>query len=385
MATSQRHVNYVLRPAVINAAQELFPYAVQVALEMGVRPNAVAPQGTVERWLGQVRAALRTVWDKITRKPELFKSQDLVNLAFGIAQRENPAYAGGLDGVLEQGDAEKAQMLQGEPVAVLVHRDQNTQRMYLHSVALKENLLKPSVSAVDAKASERGSATTSGDVSTVANAVQQGKAATADVARELNRLLTLDVKPPGGVQFSRAADIDSSMGAMTPMPVNTGLKICARASTLKPLTPAPTPWTSARTQTQTLPRNSWYWRALRQMVMLAAKGLIGRHLNWPTKAVKHTLRGRVNGKAPLHTEGRAGRGRTGWPQSYNPSILDELDTARAFACMAGCGARGGDVLAFHMATTGDEFIEAAKALGCWIDDGQPSTSTSRPHCRRARR
>ena len=45
----------------------------------------------------------------------------------------------------------------------------------------------------------------------------------------------------------------------------------------------------------------------------------------------------------------------------------------AFACMAGCGARGGDVLAFHMATTGDEFIEAAKALGAWIDDGRPTT------------
>lgn len=79
------------------STQELFPYAVQVALEMGVRPNAVAPQGTVERWLGQVRAALRTVWEKITRKPELFKSQDLVNLAFGIAQRENPATGTSLD------------------------------------------------------------------------------------------------------------------------------------------------------------------------------------------------------------------------------------------------------------------------------------------------
>lgn len=79
------------------STQELFPYAVQVALEMGVRPNAVAPQGTVERWLGQVRAALRTVWEKITRKPELFKSQDLVNLAFGIAQRENLATGTSLD------------------------------------------------------------------------------------------------------------------------------------------------------------------------------------------------------------------------------------------------------------------------------------------------
>lgn len=45
----------------------------------------------------------------------------------------------------------------------------------------------------------------------------------------------------------------------------------------------------------------------------------------------------------------------------------------AFACMAGCGARGGDVLAYHMAQHGQEFVEAAKALGAWIDDGRPTT------------
>ena len=44
----------------------------------------------------------------------------------------------------------------------------------------------------------------------------------------------------------------------------------------------------------------------------------------------------------------------------------------AFACMAGCGARGGDVLAYHMAQHGLEFVEAAKALGAWIDDGRPA-------------
>ena len=78
-------------------------------------------------------------------------------------------------------------------VTVLVRRDHNTQRMYLHSVSLKENLLKPRVSSVDAKkASERSGSTSSGEVSTLANGVQQGKAATEDVARELNRLLTLD-------------------------------------------------------------------------------------------------------------------------------------------------------------------------------------------------
>lgn len=82
---------------VVYSSQELFPYAVQVALEMGVKPSLLAKPGTVARWLGQVRAALREVWDKITRKPDLFNAQDLVNLAFGIAQRENPAHSGELD------------------------------------------------------------------------------------------------------------------------------------------------------------------------------------------------------------------------------------------------------------------------------------------------
>ncbi|MDP2268093.1 MAG: hypothetical protein Q8K46_02895 [Deltaproteobacteria bacterium] len=44
----------------------------------------------------------------------------------------------------------------------------------------------------------------------------------------------------------------------------------------------------------------------------------------------------------------------------------------AFVCMAGCGAKGGDVLAYHMAAHGLEFIAAAKALGAWVDDGQPA-------------
>lgn len=43
----------------------------------------------------------------------------------------------------------------------------------------------------------------------------------------------------------------------------------------------------------------------------------------------------------------------------------------AFVCMAGCGARGGDVLAYQMAAHGQEFVEAAKALGAWEEDGKP--------------
>ena len=42
----------------------------------------------------------------------------------------------------------------------------------------------------------------------------------------------------------------------------------------------------------------------------------------------------------------------------------------AWVCMS-CGEKGGDVLAYEMAATGADFIDAAKALGAWLDDGRP--------------
>ena len=50
----------------------------------------------------------------------------------------------------------------------------------------------------------------------------------------------------------------------------------------------------------------------------------------------------------------------------------------AFVCMAGCGARGGDVLAYHRAAHGLGFVDAAKDLGAYIDDGKPWTGSTRP-------
>lgn len=50
----------------------------------------------------------------------------------------------------------------------------------------------------------------------------------------------------------------------------------------------------------------------------------------------------------------------------------------AFVCMAGCGARGGDVLAYHMSTHGQDFIAAAKELCAWADDGMPAPSRPTP-------
>ncbi|WP_180288414.1 LPD38 domain-containing protein [Delftia sp. 60] len=318
------------QPAVADAqaysSQELFPYAVQVALEMGVRPNALAKPGTVARWLDQVRKVLRQVWAKIAGSRSDFASQDLVNLAFGIAQRENPAHAGELDGAItstaessaqpeqpdaasmpgqagERKDEQRARILQGDPiltltgeeapqtgmlavrqwatelfrqqggkavnpeigevtldgrsvrdsmahgkpnpfkytafaavkdvlekgavvlstqhgrdgqsfyvsapvrikgvddvVTVLVRRDPNDQRMYLHSVATKENLLNRRVSGTDtAGGVERSGSSNSGDGSIVAQQQPAGKLSSEAVANEINRLL----KKP--LQFSRAA------------------------------------------------------------------------------------------------------------------------------------------------------------------------------------
>lgn len=46
----------------------------------------------------------------------------------------------------------------------------------------------------------------------------------------------------------------------------------------------------------------------------------------------------------------------------------------AFVCMGECGVKGGDVLAYHMAAHGLSFIDAAKALGAWHEDGRPHKS-----------
>lgn len=52
----------------------------------------------------------------------------------------------------------------------------------------------------------------------------------------------------------------------------------------------------------------------------------------------------------------------------------------AFKCMA-CYVGGGDVLAYHMAAHGLEFVDAAKALRAWTDDGKsykPQKPTALP-------
>lgn len=43
-----------------------------------------------------------------------------------------------------------------------------------------------------------------------------------------------------------------------------------------------------------------------------------------------------------------------------------------WVCMS-CAAKGGDVLAYEMATTGADFVNAAKTVGAWVEDGKPET------------
>ena len=48
-----------------------------------------------------------------------------------------------------------------------------------------------------------------------------------------------------------------------------------------------------------------------------------------------------------------------------PSLRINIERG-AYRCMV-CGARGGDILAFHMHRHGLGFIQAAKELGAWIE------------------
>jgi DNA primase len=48
-----------------------------------------------------------------------------------------------------------------------------------------------------------------------------------------------------------------------------------------------------------------------------------------------------------------------------------------WCCMA-CGAKGGDVLAFHMQMHGMGFVEAARALDAYVDDGRTHRGADKP-------
>ena len=68
---------------------------------------------------------------------------------------------------------------------------------------------------------------------------------------------------------------------------------------------------------------------------------------------------------------RKGRWRTTRCDFHQGSDSLRVNTSTgAWVCMS-CGVHGGDVLAYEMQLTGADFVTAAKALGCWSDDGKP--------------
>ncbi len=69
---------------------------------------------------------------------------------------------------------------------------------------------------------------------------------------------------------------------------------------------------------------------------------------------------------------RSAKWRTTECKFHGGSDSMRVNAATGGFCCMNCGARGGDVLAYHMATHGLEFVAAAKALGTWVDDGKPN-------------
>ena len=67
-----------------------------------------------------------------------------------------------------------------------------------------------------------------------------------------------------------------------------------------------------------------------------------------------------------------GKWKTTECQFHGGSDSMRINTQSGGWCCMSCGEKGGDVLAYHLKLHGMEFIEAAKQLGCWVDDGQPA-------------
>ncbi len=85
----------------------------------------------------------------------------------------------------------------------------------------------------------------------------------------------------------------------------------------------------------------------------------------------------------FESEGLVLQGRGAWRTTRcdfhggSDSLRVHLPTG-AFVCMAACGARGGDVLAYHRAAHSLNFIDACKSLNAWTDDGKPRPVNTRP-------
>ena len=73
-----------------------------------------------------------------------------------------------------------------------------------------------------------------------------------------------------------------------------------------------------------------------------------------------------------------GRWKTGPCHFHGGSDSLRVNTAGGgWVCMA-CGVKGGDVLAYHMQRHGLGFVEAARELGAYVDDGKHHAGPTKP-------
>lgn len=117
---------YRSRPEAYN--DELFAHAVEFAVRAGVTPRAEAAAATAEGWLSAVVASLRDVAQKLVGNDlDDLTAQDLVDLAYALAQLDNPkraekikeALGSTLDELIERVRQEEQRPEAARPEAIL--------------------------------------------------------------------------------------------------------------------------------------------------------------------------------------------------------------------------------------------------------------------------
>ncbi len=67
-----------------------------------------------------------------------------------------------------------------------------------------------------------------------------------------------------------------------------------------------------------------------------------------------------------------GKWKTTACQFHGGSDSMRINVASGGWCCMSCLTKGGDSISYHMQLFGMEFVEACKALSCWVDDGKPT-------------
>lgn len=80
--------------------------------------------------------------------------------------------------------------------------------------------------------------------------------------------------------------------------------------------------------------------------------------------------------AGLPLQGR-GKWRTTRCDFHDGSDSMRVNTESGGWCCMACGVSGGDVIAHLMQSTGADFVQAARTLGAWVEDGKPAPARPR--------